>query len=135
MPPSVSLVIPAYNEASCIGPLFAEIPPGLVEQVIVVDNGSTDGTGEIARRAGARVVVEPRRGYGYACAAGAAAAESEIIVFMDGDGSFIPPNWAVCARYLRRAQSSWHWARAISSPCPLAQCRRINYSATAWSRN
>ena len=56
----------------------------------VLDNGSTDGTVEIARQAGARVVVEPRRGYGYACAAGAAAAESEIIVFMDGDGSFIP---------------------------------------------
>jgi glycosyltransferase involved in cell wall biosynthesis len=90
MPLSVSLVIPAYNEAECIGPLLAEIPPGLVNQVIVADNGSTDGTGEIARQAGAIVMVEPRRGYGYACAAGASAAAGDIVVFMDGDGSFVP---------------------------------------------
>ncbi len=90
MRPSVSLVIPACNEAECIGPLLAEIPEGLVEQVIVVDNDSTDGTAEIARQAGAVVVSEPRRGYGYACAAGAAAASGELLAFMDGDGSFVP---------------------------------------------
>jgi glycosyltransferase involved in cell wall biosynthesis len=90
MPFTVSLVIPAYNEAECIGPLLAEIPASLVNQVIVADNGSTDGTGDIARQSGLVVVVEPRRGYGYACAAGAAAAVGDIVVFMDGDGSFIP---------------------------------------------
>ncbi len=86
----ISLIIPAQNEAECIGPLLKEIPAGLVLQIIVADNGSVDGTGDIARSAGALVVSEPRRGYGFACAAGAAAADGEVLVFMDGDGSFAP---------------------------------------------
>jgi glycosyltransferase involved in cell wall biosynthesis len=86
----VSLIIPALNEAACIGPLLAELPAGLVHEVLVVDNGSTDDTAGAARRAGVRVVSEPRRGYGSACAAGVAAAHGEILAFMDGDGSFIP---------------------------------------------
>jgi glycosyltransferase involved in cell wall biosynthesis len=89
MPSNVSLIIPALNEAECIGPLLAEIPPGVVQEVIVVDNGSTDGTGDAARVGGAIVVEEPRRGYGYACAAGVAAATGDIVAFMDGDGSFV----------------------------------------------
>jgi glycosyltransferase involved in cell wall biosynthesis len=86
----VTLIIPALNEAECIGPLLAELPPGLVQEVLVVDNGSTDDTAGAARRAGARVVEEPRRGYGNACAAGVAAAQGDVLVFMDGDGSFVP---------------------------------------------
>jgi glycosyltransferase involved in cell wall biosynthesis len=86
----VSLIIPALNEADCIGPLLAELPAGLVHELLVVDNGSTDDTAGAARRAGAQVVSEPRRGYGYACAAGVAAANGDLLVFMDGDGSFIP---------------------------------------------
>jgi glycosyltransferase involved in cell wall biosynthesis len=86
----VTLIIPALNEAACIGPLLAELPAGLVQEVLVVDNGSTDDTAGAARQAGARVVSEPRRGYGFACAAGVAAARGEILAFMDGDASFIP---------------------------------------------
>ena len=86
----VSLIIPALNEAECIGPLLAEMPDGVVHQIVVVDNGSTDGTGEAAQAAGAQVVREARRGYGYACAAGVAAAGGDILAFMDGDGSFVP---------------------------------------------
>jgi glycosyltransferase involved in cell wall biosynthesis len=86
----VTLIIPALNEAACIGPLLAELPAGLVQQVIVADNGSTDNTAGAARRAGAEVVREPRRGYGYACAAGVAAARGDVLAFMDGDGSFVP---------------------------------------------
>lgn len=87
---TVSLIIPALNEAGSIGPLLAEVPAGLVHEIIVVDNGSTDNTGDAARSAGAIVVREERRGYGYACAAGVAAAQGDILVFMDGDGSFAP---------------------------------------------
>ncbi|MBX7234160.1 MAG: glycosyltransferase family 2 protein [Caldilineales bacterium] len=85
-----TLIIPALNEADCLGPLLAELPAGVVDEIIVVDNGSTDDTGDAARRAGASVVSEPRRGYGFACAAGAAAASGDILAFMDGDGSFAP---------------------------------------------
>ncbi|HSR20172.1 MAG TPA: glycosyltransferase family 2 protein [Anaerolineales bacterium] len=86
----VSLIIPALDEAKCLCPLLAEVPLHLIDQLIVVDNGSTDNTAELARTAGAQVVSEPRRGYGFACAAGAAAAIGDVLVFMDGDGSFLP---------------------------------------------
>jgi glycosyltransferase involved in cell wall biosynthesis len=86
----VTLIIPAFNEAECIGQVLAEVPPGVVEEVIVVDNGSMDGTSEIALSAGVTVVHEPRLGYGYACAAGAATAKCDLLAFMDGDGSFDP---------------------------------------------
>ncbi|OGO36304.1 MAG: glycosyl hydrolase [Chloroflexi bacterium RBG_16_56_8] len=87
----VAVIIPALNEAGCIGKLVGEVKSQPVDQVVVVDNGSTDGTGDVAKQAGARVVYEPRRGYGYACAAGvAAASDSDVFVFLDGDYSFQP---------------------------------------------
>jgi glycosyltransferase involved in cell wall biosynthesis len=86
----VSLIIPALNEAESLGPLLAEVPTGLIHQIIVVDNGSTDRTAEVAQAASALVVHEPRRGYGFACAAGTALADGDVLVFMDGDGSFVP---------------------------------------------
>lgn len=86
----VSLIIPALNEAGSLGPLLAEVPAELVYQVIVVNNGSTDRTAEVAKAGGAVVIDEPRRGYGFACAAGLTVAEGEVLAFMDGDGSFAP---------------------------------------------
>lgn len=95
---TVSLIIPALNEAECIPPLLAEIPAGMAQEVIVVDNGSDDGTGNAAAAGGALVVAERRRGYGYACAAGVAASCGDVLVFMDGDGSFIPGEaWTLLA--------------------------------------
>jgi alpha-1,6-mannosyltransferase len=84
--PTVAAVIPALDEAEALPAVLRELPPGTVDEVIVVDGGSRDGTPELARAAGARVVVEPRRGYGRACAAGAAATEADVVVFLDGDG-------------------------------------------------
>jgi glycosyltransferase involved in cell wall biosynthesis len=84
------LIIPALNEADCLPALLAEAPRALLHEIIVVDNGSTDETAAMARLAGAQVVSEPQRGYGAACAAGVAAATGDILVFMDGDGSFVP---------------------------------------------
>lgn len=85
----VAAVIPALNEAGSIGLTVARIPRALVDQVIVVDGNSTDGTAAAARAQGAEVLLEPRAGYGQACASGAAhaaASGADIIVFMDGDG-------------------------------------------------
>lgn len=87
---TISLIIPALNEADCLPSLLREVPHTWLHETIVVDNGSTDATAAVARAAGALVVSEPRRGYGYACAAGVAAATGELLVFMDGDGSFVP---------------------------------------------
>jgi glycosyltransferase involved in cell wall biosynthesis len=87
---SVTLIIPALNEAACLATLLVNLPTDYIDQLIVVDNGSDDGTAQVAQRAGATVIVEPRRGYGFACAAGAAAAGGDVLAFMDGDGSFLP---------------------------------------------
>ena len=88
--PRIVVVIPALDEEEAIGAVVREIPP-VVHEVIVVDNGSRDRTPEAARAAGARVVSEPRRGYGHACLAGiAAAAEADVFVFLDGDHSDYP---------------------------------------------
>ncbi|MEJ2597042.1 MAG: glycosyltransferase family 2 protein [Anaerolineales bacterium] len=87
----VTVIIPALNEAGNIRHLVEEVRATAEAAVLVVDNGSQDATGEEALAGGARLVREPRRGYGYACAAGTAAAgEAEVLVFLDGDYSFLP---------------------------------------------
>jgi glycosyltransferase involved in cell wall biosynthesis len=88
---SIAVIIPALNEAGNMRSLITEALETIPAQVIVVDNGSTDMTSEEARAAGAQVVYEPRRGYGYACAAGVAAAQAaDVLAFLDGDYSFLP---------------------------------------------
>ncbi|HSD28601.1 MAG TPA: glycosyltransferase family 2 protein, partial [Vicinamibacteria bacterium] len=89
-PPRIAVVIPALDEEQAIAAVVREVPP-VVDEVIVVDNGSRDRTATEAREAGATVVSEPRRGYGCACLAGiAAAAGADVIVFLDGDRSDYP---------------------------------------------
>ena len=90
----VSVVIPALNEELAIGRVIADIP-AWVDEIVVVDNGSTDATGAVAASMGARVVVEYQRGYGAACQLGIAAArDADIIVFLDGDYSDYPHEMA-----------------------------------------
>ena len=87
----VSVVIPTHNEAQSIGRVLAELPAEIVTEVLVVDSNSTDGTPEIASKMGARVLPEPRRGYGRACLTGLAAANNpDVVVFLDGDYSDRP---------------------------------------------
>src|SRR5262249_8106573 len=90
---NVSVIIPALNEEEPIAKVVREcLITGIPREVIVVDNGSSDRTAERAREAGARVVSEPRRGYGRACMAGvrALSPKTEIVVCLDGDGSDCP---------------------------------------------
>ena len=88
-PRKITLIIPAWNEAPSIGGVLDQLPGGLFHEVLVVDNGSTDGTGEIAKAHGAKVVREEQLGYGSACLAGIAngSPDSEVIMFLDADGS------------------------------------------------
>lgn len=87
----VSVVIPTHNEAQAIGHVLADLPCDFVSEVIVVDSNSTDGTPEVASKMGARVLYEPRRGYGQACLTGLAnVTDPDIIVFLDGDYSDRP---------------------------------------------
>jgi len=87
-----ALIMPALNEARAIGELVRRVPRDVVDDVIVVDNGSTDATAAVAQEAGARVVREPRRGYGAACFAGVTAIprDAGVAVFIDADGSQHP---------------------------------------------
>lgn len=90
--PTTAVVIPCLNEEGPIAGVVREVLATGFDDVIVVDNGSSDRTAERAWAAGARVVLAPERGYGRACAAGIAAVRpgTEIVCFLDGDGSDVP---------------------------------------------
>ncbi len=100
--PVVSVIIPALNEEKSISAVLAAIPRAWVDEVIVVDNGSTDRTQAVARQHDARVVSQPERGYGAACLAGIAALkpETEIVVFLDADFSDYPEEIGLLIRPL-----------------------------------
>ena len=103
----ISVVIPALNEEEPIAAVIrACLTTGLAGEVIVVDNGSRDRTAERAEAAGARVVSEPRPGYGRACAAGVrgVSAECDLVVFIDGDGSDCPEFMPQLVEPIRRGE-------------------------------
>lgn len=92
----IKVIIPAFNEAQSIGKVIAEIPD-IVSEIIVVDNNSTDSTSEVAKKAGATILSEKRKGYGYACLKGMEYISKidpkqhpDIVVFLDGDYSDYP---------------------------------------------
>ncbi|HTW12513.1 MAG TPA: glycosyltransferase family 2 protein [Solirubrobacteraceae bacterium] len=84
----IEVILPVLDESQALPVVLDAFPPGY--EPLVVDNGSSDGSGEIARRLGARVVDEPRRGFGAACFAGLTAATTQLVCFMDCDGSLDP---------------------------------------------
>ena len=85
---TITLVIPCLNEEQGLTQLLKTIPD-FIDEVIVVDNNSTDKTAEIARMAGAKVLFESKRGYGKSYKSGVEAATSDFVVTLDGDGSYL----------------------------------------------
>ncbi len=95
IPPKIAVIIPVFNETSSISKVIDEIPKELNAEIIVVNNGSTDSTAEMAKMAGALVIDEPKKGYGRACLKGisylsAKIDKPDIVVFIDGDYSDFP---------------------------------------------
>ena len=85
----ISVIIPAFNEESSIGLVLDALPQEKIHEIIVVNNNSTDDTARVAAEHGARVVEEPRRGYGSACLKGINELDApDIVVFLDGDLTF-----------------------------------------------
>src|SRR5262245_51748320 len=91
--PRIAVLIPALNEEASLSYVLNDLPQGVVEEVVVIDNGSSDRTSEVARAGGATVLSEPRRGYGWACLAGIEYLKTknpDIVVFLDADYSDHP---------------------------------------------
>jgi len=99
----IQVVLPVLNEAEALPWVLGRVPAGY--DPLVADNGSTDGSGALAERLGARVVREPRPGFGAACFAGLAQATSEIVCFMDCDGSLDPRQLPLVAEPVRRSEA------------------------------
>jgi glycosyltransferase involved in cell wall biosynthesis len=88
---NITIIIPVLNEEGSIGSVLDHIPRDLASDIVVVDNGSTDRSPEIAKEHGARVFAEPRRGYGHACLRGIQEiSDADVVVFLDGDFSDYP---------------------------------------------
>lgn len=129
-------IIPALDEEGAIDAVVRELPRPLVARVIVVDNGSRDSTATVARAAGAEVVSEPRRGYGYACMAGVQAAPAaDVYLFLDGDGSDFPEEADLLLAPIVSGHADLVLGRrlpAVAGPEPLPlQARLGNRLATA----
>lgn len=137
-----AVIIPALNEAGNIAPLVRATLAQPVDRVVVVDNGSTDGTAALAEKAGAQIVGEGQRGYGYACAAGTVAglaAGADILVYMDGDFSSSPAELPSLVDPIRQNQAdlvlgSRTMGHIMDGAMPLHQRLGNRLSATLMSQ-
>ncbi len=120
----LSVVIPCYNEEDGIREVIGRIPRPLVDEIVVVDNNCTDRTAEIARSLGAKVVEQKIPGYGAAYKAGLAAATGDLIVTMDGDGTYPPEEIQRLVDLL--VEKRWDFLSA--SRFPLSDKRAMNFT-------
>ena len=137
----IEVILPVLDEARAIPAVLSTIPCGFAP--LVVDNGSRDGSADVARRHGATVVHEPSRGFGAACFAGLLAARSDVVCFMDCDGSLDPrqlplvagpvasgeADLCLGARVAERGAWPWH-ARAANRVLALELRRRHGIALT-----
>ncbi len=134
----ISVLIPALDEEACIGAVVRSLPRDLVDEVVVVDNGSRDRTSAVARAAGARVLHEPRRGYGHALTRGLSTLGRDgIVVFMDGDGADDPADLPALLEPFRHGadlvlgQREHHLAEAGATTWPQRVGNRLVLSLVA----
>jgi glycosyltransferase involved in cell wall biosynthesis len=126
----VDVVLPVLNESPALPWVLGRMPHGF--RALVVDNGSTDGSAELAARLGARVVREPRRGFGAACFAGLSAAESDCVCFMDCDGSLDPAELPLVSRPVEQGVGDLVMGARQAEPGALAPHVRVANGALAW---
>ena len=124
-PAEVDVILPVLDEAQSLPWVLGRIPAGM--RAIVVDNGSSDGSGEIAAGLGAMVVHEPQKGFGSACFAGLMAASAPIVAYMDADSSFDPFDLSAVVEPVRQgsadlvlgarvpASGSWPWHAQVAN--------------------
>lgn len=132
---TVDVILPCLNEEAALGWVLARMPYGY--RPIVVDNGSTDRSAEIAQELGADVVLEPRRGFGAACHAGLLAATADVVCFMDADASLDPRQLPAVAQpvldgsadlvlgaRLPRESGAWPWHARLGNALLARTLRR-----------
>lgn len=119
---TISVVIPCFNEEQGIKHVLDNMPT-YVDEVVVVDNNSTDATAQVARAGGARVIRETRQGYGAAYQAGLPAATGDIIATVDGDGTY--PSYAIAPIIEQMLRHNWDFVSASRFPLRNRQAMRL----------
>jgi glycosyltransferase involved in cell wall biosynthesis len=130
----IDVVLPVLDEAEALPWVLGRLPPGY--RAVVADNGSTDGSADVARAHGAHVVVEPRRGFGAACYAGLRAAGADVVCFMDCDGSIDPGDLPLVAGPVAAGEAdlvlaardaapgAWPWPARVANRALALELRR-----------
>jgi len=127
---TIEVVLPVLDEREAI-PWVLERLPAAIEP-IVVDNGSTDGSGDVARRLGARVVHQPVRGFGAACSAGLEAATADVVCFMDCDGSLDPSQLTALATMVIEGRADLVLGARVPEPGAWPVHARVANRYLAW---